>query len=257
MEQDTNQQGSKTLEIPLSRSVSEELETDADLGTEAEDTEFSACIGDQPLGLKLRDVFTKLNKDVPVECALYKRFDVWLIPHRFSLVRKRGLAEPVAVGLEIEYETKDQTCSVISLIPGPRFQDHGQICLENSYSGAVDAGGDFTKCLENFNTGTALKLGALSFGITAKGRVAFSFHATISTPIISACGEGSSRCEWRFDRYDQPLFGKTIETWAALVLPKRKKELAYTLRFYYLKRTLFFPTRKEGQPIRIVCQLTT
>jgi hypothetical protein len=256
MEQVASQEGSQNLEIPLSHSVSEELETDADLGTEAEDIEFFAYVGDQPLGLKLRDVFTKLNKDVPVECALYKRFDVWLIPHRFSLVRKRGLAEPVAVGLEIEYEAKKQTCSVISLIPGPRFQHHGRVSLETSYSGAIDASGDFTGCLEDLAE-PAFNLGALSFGITAKGKVAFSFHASVSTPIISACGEGSSRCEWRFDRYDQPLFGKTIETWAALVLPKRKKELAYTLRFYYLKRTLFFPTRKEGQPLRIVCQLTS
>jgi hypothetical protein len=255
MEQFASEQYSRNVEIPLSRSVSEELETDVDLGTEGEDVEFCASVGDQPLGLKLRDVFTNLNKDIPVECALYKRFDIWLIPHRFSLVRKRGLAEPVAVGLEIQYEAKDQTCSVISLIPGPRFQHHGQISLETLYSGAVDASGDFSGCLENL-TEPAFNLGALSFGITTKGKVAFCFHASVATPIISACGEGSSRCEWRFDRYDQPLFGKTIETWAALVLPKRKKEIAYTLKFYYLKRTLFFPTRREGEPVRIVCQLT-
>jgi hypothetical protein len=158
MEQIASQRDSKDLEVPLSFSVSEELETDADLGTEAEDTEFTAFVGDQPLGLKLRDVFVKLNTEVPVECVLYKRFDVWLVPHRFSLVRKRGLAEPVAIGLEIEYESKDQTCSVISLIPGPRFQDHGGITLENSYSGAIDASGDFSRCVPNLNAEPALNV---------------------------------------------------------------------------------------------------
>jgi hypothetical protein len=61
------------IDIPLFRKVSEELEEDVDLGsTTSDESEFSANVGNQPLGLKLRDVFAQLKKDPPIECALYK-----------------------------------------------------------------------------------------------------------------------------------------------------------------------------------------
>ena len=81
--------------VDVNRPTAEELETDVDLGSESSDEAFSAFVGNQPIGLRLRDVHAKLGQPIPPELALYKMFDVWLIPHRFSLIRHRGLAEPV------------------------------------------------------------------------------------------------------------------------------------------------------------------
>jgi hypothetical protein len=241
-------------EIALNRVLSEELESDADLGTEQDSVDFAAQIGDQPIGLRLRSVFEQLEKPVPPALALYRMFEVWLIPHRFSLIRRKGLAEPTSIGLEIQYEHDDTTCSVVSLIPTPIMRRYGQVSVGFNFTGSVSTTGEFAPTLEG-TLNPVLNVGSLGFGVKADGGVGFEYSATVALPVVSAVGIGGSRCEWRLDRQEEPLFGRTIETWAAVVLPKRQKELKYRLKFYYLIRTLFFPTRRESDYISVTCKL--
>ncbi len=240
-------------EIPLNNVLSEELESDADLGTEQDSVDFAADIGDQPIGLRLRSVFEQLEKPVPPELALYRMFEVWLIPHRFSLIRRRGLAEPTSIGLEIKYDHDDTTCSVIALIPNPVMRRYGEVSVGFNFTGSVSTTGEFAPALASLEP--VLNVGSLGFGVKADGGVGFEYRATIALPVVAAVGIGGSRCEWRLDRQEEPLFGRTIETWAAVVLPKRQKELTYRLKFYYLIRTLFFPTRRESDYISVKCKL--
>jgi hypothetical protein len=241
-------------EYLIERVVSEELERSV-LGPEpGEESGFVAQVSDQPIGLNLRSLFADLGNNIPPEVTLYKQFEVWLIPHRFSLIRRRGLAEPTYVGLVVEYIHENATCSVISLIPGPAMQQHGKIHFGADYSGNLSATGAVSS--GQLLTGVPDMIhGALGFRVATDGGLAFRFEAVVSTPVVSAVGIGSSRCEWGFEKREEPLFGKTIETWSVLVLPKRRKELRYRIKYYYLVRTLFFATRRESDFIEVVCPL--
>ena len=90
-----------------------------------------------------------------------------------------------------------------------------------------------------------------------EGELKFQFRTTVLTPDVQAVGEGSSRCEWRFDRDQLPLYGRDIQTWAVVVLPRRQRELHYLMRFYLNVRTFFFSTRRESDwPMeKLVCRL--
>jgi hypothetical protein len=87
------------------------------------------------------------------------------------------------------------------------------------------------------------------------GELSLRLEATIATPIISAVGLGSSRCEWRFDRDREPLFGRDIETWSVVVLPKRQTSLRLRARFYLISRMLFVPTRRQSDWLELTCPL--
>ncbi len=238
----------------LDRSLSEELESDVNLGSEAVKESFSVSIANQPIAMRLRDVYKACGKDLPPELALYKMFELWLIPHRFSLIRNSGLAEPTAVGIEVEYVHENTTCSVVSLLPGPKWKEHGKAALGGKLGGKLSATGEIEE-IPNLCLSPLLRLGDLEFAGSTGSSIEFSFEWTVCTPVISAVGEGDSKCQWRFDKEKEPLFGKTIETWSVLALPRRQKTLEYRMRCYYLRRTLFFATRKEGDFVQVRCQM--
>ncbi len=243
-----------TIISAINKPVAEELESDVDLGTEGGADDFAAFISDQPIALRLGDVFKRLGQAEPKEYALYKMFEVWLVPHRFSLTRRKGNAEPVSVGIEVEYEHSGTTCSVVSLLPRPKWREHGKLAVGGSTTGKLTVSGEFAEEASAALTPT-VQVGDLGFGVTGNGEVGFSFKWSVVTPTISAVGQGSSQCQWRFEKDEEPLFGQTIETWSALALPKRQKELTYRMRCYYITRTLFFPTRREGDFVTVRCQL--
>jgi hypothetical protein len=92
-------------------------------------------------------------------------------------------------------------------------------------------------------------------GLSAKGSggVSLSFSASVVTPFVSAVGLGSTRAEWRFDRYEDALFGRDIETWSILALPKRRRQLRYRIQYNMTTRTFFFPTRTESEWSEVLC----
>lgn len=62
---------------------------------------------------------------------------------------------------------------------------------------------------------------------------------------------------WLFNKAREPLFGKDIETWAVVALPKRLSQLDYDVRFYFNARTAFFGTRRQSDWMRVHCQLSS
>lgn len=243
------------IQLPIDRIVYEELEADVVLGGAEEPESLVLQCADQPIGIQLRSIFRELGAPVPSECSLYRMFDVWLIPHRVSILRRGGLAEPVSVGLSIEYEHEDKTCSVISLIPDHQFLTLGHLSVAGGFEGSMSVTGETQPAEQVGRLGATKSLGALRVGITASGRLGFQLSATVFSPVVAAVGKGSARCEWLFYKHDQALYNRDLETWTVLALPKNQPEISYRLKSYYTKRTLFFATRRETKPVLITCKL--
>mgnify|MGYP006983099362 CR=1 FL=1 len=240
--------------IPLNLALTPELEV-AKLGGQIKGDDLFAQVADSPIGFRLRDVFEHLGK--PDQLApfkkLYKRFEVWMIPHRISILRREGFAEPTSVGMMIEYENEDRTCMVASLLPSFQYITHGEARLKGTINagGEVAAGGVVGK-----EAVPLVERAGIRFAANSEAGLSFEMQSTVCTPIVAAAGVGARRCEWRFDKHKEPLFGRDIETWAAVVLPKGQEELTYRASFYVCSRVLLVTTRRESHPITIRCTLS-
>lgn len=248
-------------EIPIRKPVSAELEQLRDLGSpdEVQATQeldlggFYARLGDQPIAHNLRSISQRAG--VQVDSTIYQRFEVWLVPHRVSVIRRSGAAEPVTLGIEIEYETKNATCAVASLLPAPEYVVRGEIGTRIRCTGRFSASGEAMNNADSAISGPKLEYGSLSVGISAGGVLGFDWGSTVATARIQAVGVGSSKCEWQFNRDKEPLHGRDIETWSTLVLPRGRRTLRYRARFYFVARTLFIPTRRESEWQTLDCTL--
>ncbi|MDB5356021.1 MAG: hypothetical protein JWN24_2474 [Phycisphaerales bacterium] len=247
------------LDVAIDQAVARELEDVVEFGpsdsNSVEAGGFAACIGDQPIGIRLRDHFEHFK--LPANLALFDRFEVWLVPHRVSIIRRHGLAEPTSVGIEIEYDTGGVTCSIASLIPSFEYAVLGEVGASVKMTGTFSPAGETNATESHLNGTNRISRGCLDFGVAAGGSLGFEYTASVATPTVSAVGIGSSRCEWRFDKAKEPLFGKDIETWSAVILPKRKRMINYRARFYLIARTLFLPTRRQSDWVNVSCTLTT
>lgn len=247
-------------EVAINLPLAEQLETVPDLGAEIEDGGFYARSADSPIAYSVRALFKKLGKEVPDGVALYNRFELWLVPHRVSIIRRSGLAEPTAVGIEVSYENDGRTCSIVSLFPSFQFIEHGRVSVhfkaDMSATGEITPGAAASPDLSDNsdNAGFVAKCGASLNASTGAG-LSLRLASSVVTPTVSSVGVGSSQCEWRLDKQGEPLFGKDIETWAVVALPKRQDKLSYRLRFYFIARTAFFPTRRQSEWVEIECAL--
>jgi hypothetical protein len=221
--------------------------------------QFFAQYGDQPLPFRLRDVYEQFGKTL--DLRLYRRFEIWVVPHRIGIIRRSGNAEVTSVGIRVEFKSDEETCSIISLLPAFKYIIHGKVGADVSFGGTLTAAGEAKIATPDMKEldGQAVELSGIKFSAgtdnSANANIGFHYVATISTPSVSAIGEGSSRCEWRIDKDVEPLFGKTIDTFAIIALPKRKRTLQYDLSFYINTRTLWFPTRRESKPVTVTCDL--
>jgi hypothetical protein len=225
--------------------------------------QFVIRLAEQPVAAPLDRVFASMGKAIPPEVDIYQRFKIWLVPHRLSILRRRGSAEITAIGLECEYTKASEIIGVIGLIPSAQFVTHGSIGGNFTCSGAFTFGGE-PKPVTEKQPGTensltpdipVVETGSLKFGLAADAHVAASFNVTVATPYISAVGIGGRHVEWLFNRHNEPLFGRDIETWSVLLLPKRQRQLEYKARYYATVRTFFFPTRYESDWATVACDL--
>jgi hypothetical protein len=245
-------------EIPIYIDLTKELGVPGELGGETvEEGGFFAAAHDQPIGVPVRRILSQFQpeevsgteRETSKLYNLYRRFELWLIPHGVAILRRSGHAEPVAVGVEVKYKNDDRTCSIRSLIPAPRFLEHGHVRGSLNLSGEIDsadaqdAGLPIKECL------------GLKFCFGGKAELAVHFDATVVTPYLSAVGINSSRCEWIFDKHTEPLFGKDIQTWAIVALPKRQTELRYDIRFSFTARTFLISRNYASDWVERVCRL--
>jgi hypothetical protein len=238
-------------EIEIDKLLAYEL-AEGDLGTEHSFKGFAARIAENPLA----DSFEELASPERMESVrFYKRFSIWIVPHRLSIVRRKGFSEPVSVGIEVEYLNGPKTCSIISLFPSFEFYTVGNVGV--SFSADADLGGNLKVAKGDGLSGSEKNLGQLSVGIGAAGNVGLSLSCKVFTPKVMAVGIGSCRCEWRFDVADSPLYGRDLETWSLVALPKSQKRLAYRMRFYVVTRFAFVPQRFESAWEEVECQLAS
>jgi hypothetical protein len=236
--------------IPINTDLTEELGVAGELGGDPlEGTGLVADIPDQPIAQPLRRIFATLKPAVLAEIdrdgssinLLYKRFELWLVPHGVSIIRRSGTIEPVSVGIEVEYKNENRTCSVRSLIPAPRFVKHGHVHGSLAVSGEVDA-------TDGSEAGSFLhKVLGLAFGLRGEAGLSVQFDATVVTPYLSAVGVNSSRCEWLFEKYQEALFGRDIQCWTILALPKRQTEINFNVRYSITARS-FIISRRYASP---------
>jgi hypothetical protein len=243
-------------ELPINRELTPELGTMGQLGDDAEQYGFVALAGGSPIALQVRPLVAGaryLLADHPDSelTELYKRFNLWLIPHSVSIIRRRGQYEPVYVGIEVQYETAGGTCSVRSLIPSAEFITHGQfrahLGLHGELSPAID---------EAIGTVVKQAIPGLQVRVDSGFKFQARVQANVITPHIAAVGLESDRCEWRFDRHDQPLFGKDLRTYTVVALSKWHTLLNYKIRYYIGVRKFILTRRIESDWVNVSCVLT-
>jgi hypothetical protein len=236
--------------VQLTTCETPELEVESmDFGSES-GPRFEVDIADRPIGLPLRGLFRAHELSVPAEYALYKRFALWVIPHRISVRRMRGIYDLVSLTISARFDAGGGTCSVVSLFPEARFKSIGALKAEASISlsGSMTPP---TQALKNLHDVG----GSLSVGMSGGVEASLAFQAAIATPIISAGGKGSSACYWTFEKDDLPLFGRDIEAWSVLVLPKRATSVEIRMTVTTTERLAFVPVSRSTDEQTISCEL--
>lgn len=243
-------------EISSWESLSPELEGEGTLGGPSRPSSrgvvargIVARVADAPIAYRLPALCQLVGVPLREPAEMSERFVAWLVPHHVAVKRAES-AEPIAVGLEIRYEHNDATCSVSALLPTHQFIERGrfEIALEADGSWSVPVG----------KAESERSIAGLNIART-QGRVgaSVSFSSSVCTPLISALGIGSSRCEWVFHRAEEPLFGRDLMTWSFLVLPKFATVLRYRARVSLVAREWFWPTKARSRWIDVECQLAS
>lgn len=247
--------------FPVHRELEQRL-AEQDYGTPVEVKGLVGRIADRPIAFRLRDVLSALAVEIPKQVDLYKQFELWVVPGHVSVFREHGLAEVVSLGMECEFDSSGSTLCVVELLPGPAFIRHGSIEGDFACRGSISASGDVNPLSgidagPNSSEGPSLSLEkqGLRFEARARGGVQVSFNFVVATPYVHAVGTGSGRSQWRFDRHQEPLFGRDMQMWTVLALPKHQSELKYRARMFITVRTAFFPTRRESDWQEIQCIL--
>lgn len=247
------------VDIEIDQLLTEELELRQNLGTDIEEDGFYANLGDQPIAFLLSDLYTAANQPIPAEYDKYRAYELWLVPHRVSIIRRRGRAEVTSVGIEVKYETGGKTCCVEALIPHHQFIDRGSLSIRVKLGGkgeiASGVGFPIGDTIEIPGLGRA----GLAAHACACGEAGVMLSASVATPAVQAVGIGSSSCEWGFNLDTKFLYGQDIQSWSILVLPKRRSAqsgvLKYQMRFYVTLRTFFLTTRRQSDWQMIECTL--
>ena len=223
-------------------------------------TKIRGQIADQPIGFLLTEVCETLGVPIPPEIDLYERFNLWLIPQRVSVSKDGGITEPVSVGIEVEYRNDDpavdlnrrMTCCVVNMLPGSEFIRLGY--LKGNLSGSFSPSGEFKVSTKDLPLEPYLPLTAnLRAGTTSALEFGIGINLSVTVPLISAVGVGDSRAEWVFNEESTNLYGKDIETWTVLAVPKEMSEIKHRLRLYLILRTAFFSTRHYSDWQTLTC----
>lgn len=246
------------VEVPLHRSQNYELEDlSADYGSEVPGTQFVASVADQLVAVPLVRLFREHGLEVPADYRVYgDRFDLWIVPHRAAVIRKGGLREVTSLGLEVRYDNGKKTCSIAEVLPKAEFVDRASLQVRCSLglNGKVSAGSPLSNSAED----AALQA---SIGASADGGVnsQLKFEARVRSANIQAIGVGGREATWVFELENKSLFGEDICTWTVLVLPKlppgKKALLKCEVRMWITHRLAFVPTRWDGDPVMVSCEI--
>lgn len=233
-------------------------------------TNLSAYIADAPVAFAVPNLFAAAKQPIPDAVDIYRRFSLWLVPHRFGIKKRGGFAQPVSAGIEIEYRNDSEsvalnvgmTCSVVSMLPAPEFQTLGffTFAAGGEIAGRLGASGELvpskvTPEAVPVPQSAVLSNGALTVRSSATVGAGLDLRLKVVVPTIGAIGLGSSRAEWSFSEALAPLHDRDIETWSLLAMPRRLRKLSYRARLSIVTRTAFFPTRRETKWTSVECTI--
>lgn len=234
---------------PLNESDALEIEGGQHLGPSVPEvapptSEFRAQIHDRPVAVSVRDIMTAAN--VPPAAKLYKRFDLWLVPHRFSIRHVDGSSKIIKAGCEVEYIDVDQTFSILGLLPAPEFVDRlsAHLNVEASAKALLSESGALELALPlpgDLGLKPVSGSASLSSSVSLDGGFKLGLSLKLMTPFVAAIGVGSRQCMFEFSAHDVPLSDRDIETWALVALPKGEPEIAYRMRCFYSSRRFIVP----------------
>jgi hypothetical protein len=229
------------------------------------DARFRASIADSPIALpmsKLMALSDQPTSNLPV--AIYDMFELWLVPHRFSVHAVEGSgAGLVSVGCEIDYDLGDgPSVSIVSLFPA------SQSALSTSVevSGRINAQAILSplgfistpdpKTVAEHRPATtelsaAVRTASMHLEAGWKDGPVLTIKHEIPSPILSVSGVGSQKCQFLFERYKEPLHARDIETFAVVATKRRRKHMSYKMKVVYGYKRIFFPVRHETEWVTI------
>jgi hypothetical protein len=132
------------------------------------------------------------------------------------------------------------------MLPAAEFVRLG--FLKGNLSGSFSPAGAFKASTADLQLDSYLPLTAnLKAGITSELEFGIGVNFSVTVPLVSAVGVGDSCVEWVFNEESTNLYGKDIETWTVLAVPKEMGEIKHRLRLYLILRTAFFSTRHYSE----------
>jgi len=212
-------------------------------------------LGNRPVARNLGRLYELGHKQMPNGLAVFDAYELWLITHAVSAIRKGGSATVRALGYEAVFDERE-VCT-IDLLPPTRFRTWLQASAE------LDLGAEGNlelpdQALTLLPLETLLGGGArlrLSSAVNVIGR----FSCNLLSPVVTAVGCQQSRCEWWFEPDgDKPLLGDQLMVQTVLVHPGtdvlRFKTRGHALikpAFY----TLFVSTPLKTKWLDVECNL--
>jgi hypothetical protein len=190
-------------------------------------------IGTKPLCRDLRDLYDKAHQEFPADLQVFRRYDVWIVTHVVGALCRAGAADVRAFGYQVEF--KEQQIYTVDLLPKSRFKkdEIGSVGVEvdlglEGHAEVPEPVRSFLQVSESLGGDARLK-----FSTEAKfvGRLSFS----VITPVVQVVGIGHSRCQWQFDRHEQPLLGDQL-MFQTLLVPRNTPALTMRARGYALIR---------------------
>jgi hypothetical protein len=237
---------------PLNESDALEIEDDLHLGPSvpevapgaAPSPDFRAQIHDRPVAVSIKDMMSAAN--AAAAAKIYKRFDLWLVPHRFSIRRVSGSSKIVKAGCDVEYFDTDQTFSILGLVPAPEFVDRlaANLDFEASAKALLTESGALEFALPlpaDLGLKPVSGSASLSTSISLQGGFKVALSLKMVTPFVAAIGVGSRQCMFEFSAHNLPLSDRDIETWALVALPKGEPDIAFRMRCFYSSRRIAVP----------------
>lgn len=242
------------MEIHLDKEVFAEVAAELnisppDLGSESQRRGLSAEVNNRPIAIRYKDLCESTGIVSAEFSALARRFEVYLVPHAVSVIRRSGFSEITTFGMEIEYLADEHTCSILGLFPNSKWTTWGEI------GAAAKADGEAGLAGGGSDGWISLDAAELRVRAQANGNLGIRWAEKVITPEISATGIGSSRCEWQFEKRDEPLFGRDLQAWSLIATPRRLRNLKHKCRYYFVSRTAFIPSRVESDWVELNCDL--
>jgi len=205
----------------------------------------------------LLDLYKRNGRVLPKNNEIFDEFDIWVVAHAIGVVDRGGWSSVVggsveAVGYQASFE--EALAYTVELLPEPKFVTNigGElkVLAEIGLEGRARVPDTMREILNA--PGEALG-GDARMELLTDAKVVGRISFAVWTPKIQAVGLCHSRCEWVFNRTDEPLLNNQL-MYQTILVPAGTKTLTMEIRGYALIRTigwLPFPSKFQTRTLTI------